>query len=246
MERIEALTFGHVQNERLSKYMWQIVQILTAEKQYEPQAAEQLDAAWQAFRARIRFKATPYGATLKQIDKKTDRIWRGMRAQVKLSANHPCEAIREAAAPILTIFNALPNPTALAYDLQYGALDSMLTKLQALGPDVLRRALLLEWTEEMRANVDAFMAVQNERNVAKAQVVTGETKRCRDALVATYQQIVERLNAIAILMPDEAHARINARIQQAVTDFKMSLKLAKPKASDEDDGDPESDASEDF
>lgn len=236
-DKIEAANLSAMVNEVLSEFMGNVVEYLLADPGIERASGEELNADLQTFRSMIRKKEFPLGNTLKEIDKAVDRFWRGSRNQLKLSCENPDETVRNAALAIWPVFEDLPNPTTKNYDLQYGRLTILLSKLDQIGEEKLRDALVITWINALREGVNEFHALKQEKTKADSLQETGASKRARDQLCETYLKIVDRLNAMIILHPDDAHAALNATINQAVQNRKISQKLSKKKKSAGDKGD---------
>ncbi len=231
--KVEPFWISSLASAPVIDFTGQIVRILMADPAVEAEAGQKLEAAREAYKASLDKSQSPYGSSLKEIDRSNDRFWRQSRAILKLSAESPNAETREAAIEVSSAFNQWPDPTNNKYAVEYGILDQLLRAVEALGEEKLRRALVWDWIQALRGGYDAFCALRDQQNQAKTETETGVTARLRIELCDCYEAIVDRLNAIAVLMPDEAHNTLSARINQAIADYRLSVKMGKRKNTGE-------------
>ncbi len=235
---IQDINFAPLPNETVNEFMALIVALMLDDPAVERELGEELQADQLAFQALIHQQKRSGGMTLKEVDKIVDQNWRGTKNQLKLSSSNPNPLVKEAASPIYAAFMTVSDPTAQKYDFQYGALLSLLEKLEAFSEAQLAQAYVLDWVKALRKGVDLFHDLKKAKTQSKSKKKLGAAKEAREKVCATYQRIIKRLNAIMILHPDDLHAELNAKIDQAVTDRKLSDKLGKRKP-DEDGDDKE-------
>ena len=227
--KIEALRMVNVAYEPLNHLISRIVAVLLAEDSPEKALGEQLEADRNAFEMLIRSQKTELGETLAEIDRHVDRFWRGSRQQLKISLENPCEEVRAAAEKIWPVFDATPDLTRAKYETEYGALSALLLKLAAFDEEVFEKAYVNHWIQALRDGVNAFKQKQNEKSDAKLEAGIGQTKKARDQMIDRYNAIVERINAIMVLNPDEAHEQLVLQINQRLEEHRQSEKAGKKK-----------------
>ncbi len=237
--KVDHIYLASMTNDSLNAYMMRIVACLIADDSPEAEMGAELKADQEAFQASIRQAKKSAPGSLKEIDKIVDVCWRGTRSQVKLSCKNPDPEISEAAQKLLPCVSDLPEITNKKYDQQYGALSAMLNSLESFDEATLTKALVISWVKALRKNLDIFNAMRQGKIQAKANQNLGVTQRLRDQLIAAYYKIIDRLNAICILMPDDRHIKVNAQINQIIAERRLSDKLSKRKPSDGDDEDKE-------
>ena len=230
--KIEALKTSHIAYEPLNHLISRIVAVLLAEDSPEKALGEQLEADRNAFEALIRNKKSDLGETLGEIDRNVDRFWRGARSQLKLSLENPDADVRAAAEQVWAIFDATPDLTRAKYETEYGALSALLLKLAAVDEEILEKAYALTWLRALREGVNAFKLKQNQNSEAKLETELGQTKKARDQMIDRYEAIVDRINAIMVLNPDEAHAKLVAQINQRLDEHRQSEKASKRSKKD--------------
>ena len=225
--RIEALRMVNVAYEPLNHLISRIVAVLLAEDSPEKALGEQLEADRNAFELLIRKKKTALGETLAEIDRHVDRFWRGARSQLKLSLENPDDEVRAAAEKIWPVFDATPDLTRAKYETEYGALSALLLKLAAFDEEILEKACALTWLRALRDGVNAFKQKQNQNSDTKLETELGQAKKARDQMIDRYNAIAERLNAIMVLNPDEAHEQLVSQINQRLEEHRQSEKASK-------------------
>ncbi len=235
MPTIPELGFQRITNESLNGFMALIVAILLKDPSIEAESAAKLQAAQQAFQTAIRKKNHLMSENLGEIDHNVDQTWRGTRNHLKANINNPDEEIRTAAQEVFAVFSDLPDPTKRPQAEEYGALKALIEKLEAFGEEKLRKALVLSWVKGLREGVEAFMRLKAQKTEHKSDQVLGETKQLRKSLIDTYNYIIERLNSVMFLFPDEPHQRLCDLIIQAINDQRLSAKMGKRKGEKGDE-----------
>ncbi len=236
--KIEIVGMGAMKNASVNAYTGQIARILLAEPAVEAEAGRELEEKRIAFKASIEKKASYNGMTLQEIDKQNDRLWRASKGVLKFAIENPDPEIQGAAKEVYALFTHFGDPTRDKYLNAYGTLDQLIDALNTLGDEKIEKALVLSWVKALREGVKAFHEVQDAQNASKSKSEQGVTQKLRAELCNCYADIIDRLNAIAILRPDAAHLELNARISQAITDYRLSQKLGKRKndEGEEDEG----------
>ena len=236
LDALSITVLNHMNYISLNDYMISIVGIFLADPAVEREMGERLEASRQACKASITEETQKYGNTLREIDANNDLFWRSTRTVLRTNVNHPEDAVREAAALIDEQFETWPQPTNLKYEEEYGALDLQLAQLWKFGEETLARAQILPWVKALQEGVVAFKAKQLEKNESRTNTEIGINKRLRDQLVETYSDVMKRLEAKALLFPDEAHEQLIARLNQKMAEVKAEQKrqeTLKKKAADE-------------
>ncbi len=234
-EKIEIISLSKVTNASLNYLTSRVVGVLIAEPAVEKSMGLKLQEKQRAFQIAIRKKHYPFGATLKEIDKSVDRIWMGTKTQLKINKDNPDPEVAQAANEIWPVFTSTPDPRKLKHKEEYGEIGALIPKLEAFGEEKLSRACILTWVKGLRGAFTAFCELEDEKSNKKAEHEVGLNKKLREELITCYGEIVECLNATIILHPDEAHAKLNAQINQRIAEFRLSDKLGQRKPDEEDD-----------
>ena len=230
--RIPTLSLAHTKTASIVDYMKEVTD------EIEESGAEDgsaLKAAFEAYRDSCRKKTSLYGATTREIDQNADHFWRGTRSQLKLSATHPEEETRTAALEILETFDQTPDPTRLKYQEQYGALEILLPKLEAIGEQKLSAAFVWGWIKALRGAYEAFREMSANKTQAAIDTELGRTQRLRDELLALYADFVEHLNAKNLLTPTPEREELARRINALIARFRLSAKAGGKKKNDEEE-----------
>lgn len=228
-DKVEEFAVFNLTYSTLIDYSGSVVDAITTDPPVEAESAQKLESARKAFKESLNQSQTKCTASLKAIDRKNDQLWRQARAVAKLAAKNPDDADRAYGERVLNVFERMPDPTRSKYTMAYGLLERQLDELEALGPDVLKRTFTYAWVKALRQGFDEFKEVRKQKLHDRADAASGQNAKLRDALCNAYLSVVERLNAIAVLMPDEAHSMMIARINRLIADQRLSAKLGKRK-----------------
>lgn len=241
-EKIEDLSLTKVSNAALNFLASRVVDKLLSEPAIEEGLGRELQEKQLAFQAAIGKKSYRVGLSLKSVDKMVDRIWYCTKTQLKINKDNPDPEVSHAASRIWPVFASTPDPRKLKHKEEYGAIGALLPKLEAFGEEMLAKAYILSWVKGMRDAYKAFCDIDAEKVVRKASIEIGLNRKLREELIDCYESIIDKLNAIQILHPDEDHAKLNAHINQIIADFRLSDKLGQRK--DNEEGEPEAETEE--
>ena len=179
-----------------------------------------------------------YTAALAEADAKADKRWSAAYAYVKAMTGHPHGEEAEAATGVLDIFQKYGILTSMGYDEEYGRYANLLQDLFAL-PEETRMILHLDtWIDSMDTAVLRFRNLREEKTKEESAYVVGLAKDARTAADAAYKSLVQRVNALVIVMGEEPYAtfidRLNVMISEAQALLSSrSTKSAKAKKDEE-------------
>lgn len=202
----------------------------------ELEQCAKLRSAYQAFSENFHVTAVKYGDTLSEIDNNVDLFWRSGRAILKVNLKHPEEEIRSLSTELYNVYQTYGDPTHMSYQKQYGVIDALLCKLKTYDEDQLKLAGIDRWVKALREAFETFCAISETKTANLTKVEVGGAKRIREEFISTYNAFVERMNAIAVLMPDEAHDKLASLINTVIAEFKAAEKAEGNKKKDEDKG----------
>ena len=228
-DKIEEFSVNNLTYSMLIDYTGSVIDAIRTEPPVEIESIHKLEDARNAFKESLGKTSARSKLSLKAIDRKNDQLWRQARAIAKIAAKNPDDEDRIHGERALEIFVKMPDPTRSKYTMAYGLLERQLDELEALGPDTLKRAFLASWVKALRQGFNEFRDARQQKLHERAEAEQGINAKLRDELCNAYLSVVERLNAIAVLMPDEAHSMMIARINRLIADQRLSAKLGKRK-----------------
>ena len=98
-----------------------------------------------------------------RADEMADAAWSGLNAQTKAMLGHPVEALRTVAAEASALIAKYGNPTAMAYNEEYGRLHNLLQDLAAFGVEKQKQIYIDAWVTELQTRCDEFAAASQQK-----------------------------------------------------------------------------------
>ena len=148
-----------------------------------------------------------------------DAAWSGLNAQTKAMLGHPVEALRTVAAEASALIAKYGNPTAMAYNEEYGRLHNLLQDLAAFGVEKQKQIYIDAWVTELQTRCDEFAAASAARDAEASLRITGIVKQTRNDADDAFRALAERVNALALVNGEDAYAtfidHVNVIIDQA-------------------------------
>ncbi len=145
-----------------------------------------------------------YGARVKKADGAVDNAWIATNHQIKANVLHYLHEIKEAAEQVNAVFSRFENPTRLSFKKKYGLLDRLITELRDLPRDVLETAGIEGWLEQLEQRVAHFREIQQRKYETQTETEKGQTSNAREALLASYNELVLQINARLVLHPTDS------------------------------------------
>jgi hypothetical protein len=153
------------------------------------------------------FSASELSSESTRRDERRTRAYSAFKAFVKVNLNDEDEENVEAAERIIAIIRGtereLGNPHDLGLAKTSTALLSLLRKLEPYSADVERIGATGRLKKLAEAN-QSYIDLQFERYTEKSTKVSGDVKAARAIADATYNDIINRINAQILLTKNEA------------------------------------------
>lgn len=181
-----------------------------------------------------------FTALMNEADAKADKRWSAAYAYVKAMTEHPDSEVAEAAAKLVDIFQKYGVLTTMGFDEEYGRYANLLEDLSNV-PEETRVLLQFDpWLETMDMAVAQFQDLRSQKTKEDSTRVVGEVKDARLAADTSYKSLVQRVNALVIVMGEEAYGefidRLNVMIAEAQAMIaSRSTKAAKKKEKGEEE-----------
>ena len=164
-------------------------------------------------------------------DDSIDRSWKGLRYQIKASQSLP--ELQEAADIIAEVFDRTPNPTALSYENEAGAITSLVDALNAVGEEKLEAAHVLKHVRYLESCLKKFIQAHEAKIEAQSHYKTGEIQKAMKNCYDTWQDLAKYLEAMSIaeMLPgaDEAIRQLNAMNRKIKSGISRRLKSSSAK-----------------
>lgn len=134
---------------------------------------------------------------IQEADKQADNAWMALNAQLKAMLISMNTERREAAERIDQFFSLYENPTRLPYDKEYAIIAKQLNDLDNCDIKDLEVTYLQEPIQYLKQAYDNYQKVVTNRLEAKAQIIIGENKTKKLALIDAWRKFVNRCNVMA-------------------------------------------------
>ena len=131
-------------------------------------------------------------------DNLRDFTFRGMSDTVKAGGNHFNPLVREAARRVQVVFDHFGNLTIKSYDDETASINKFVSELKVkYAADVIILGIA-DWLDELQANNDAFVELQQSRNSKEAEKTQLRMRQVRLEVDAAFRTITNRINALII------------------------------------------------
>jgi hypothetical protein len=148
------------------------------------------------------FTASKLAPESVKLDQRRDKAYSAFKSHLKLYANDTDDSLSEAAERLLFVVRKsaidLGDPLRLGFTKETTAINSLLRNLEPFSADIELIGATKRLSELATAN-RSFEELQIERNIEKAGKHTGNVKEARTETDTAYLNIVERINAQALL-----------------------------------------------
>jgi hypothetical protein len=148
------------------------------------------------------FTASELSPESVKLDQRRDKAYSAFKAHLKLYANDTDNSLNAAAERLLFVVRKstidLGDPLRLGLTKETTAINSLLRNLESHSADIELIGATKRLSELATAN-RSFEELQIERNIEKAGKHKGNVKEARTATDAAYLDIIERINAQALL-----------------------------------------------
>ena len=154
---------------------------------------------------------------LREADAAADKIWLGLFYELMAGMKSPNDERREAAMEVNQTFARISNPTDLPYAEEYLRLKQLMQMMDVLPVELLKKARVDDWLEEMHKKYAHFMAVHD----AYEQATTGKdydtVKEARKSLISSYRLMCITLEVVVPL-------RNNSRYDSLIDNINETLR----------------------
>ena len=181
---------------------------------------EKLDAFVAVVKLKQSFTSTE---EILELDAAADSAWRAIHGQVKVMERHPSKEVQDIAHEVMLILDKYGDITSLSYNDEYGAMDSLILDLNALGADKLGKIYLTDWVSELSTRYTEFMTALSTREDEKAQLEVGETKAKRTAADNAYRDFITMINAKALVFGIANYEAFIKRANVIIDEAKFEL-----------------------
>lgn len=165
----------------------------------------------------------PEMGTVAKADSQADSIYMGATYMLKAQANHPSEAIREAAQVVQNVFDQYPNPTAMSYNQEYGILDTLLSKLDQIDATILAECGMDNWVTYLHEAVDHVRAAMQTDTEITTSRALGVTKQARLTLINSWNTLKKHLEVMDEVFHDQNAIDAIAQLNQIIEKARVSV-----------------------
>jgi hypothetical protein len=136
---------------------------------------------------------------LVEADRRLDRCIVGINSIVNAGLHHPHTEVAAAATRLHVRMKAFGNIESKSYEAESAAIRLLVNDLLTNFPAELEILQLGLWIEELQMAHGAFDALFNERNAEQAEKPDVKLRALRKQIDVKYREMIERINAAAIL-----------------------------------------------
>ena len=152
---------------------------------------------------------------LKELDRNRDNMFRGLSACVNEASYSPTKDEKEAATLIKILLKRYGNIISESFESQHSKTENLIQDLRSEKyAEASKKIGLVRWVNWLEQAETTFMELYRTRRDERASTIAGTRalKLIRKDLNGVYREIIEHLNALAVLQPSEALTQLIARI----------------------------------
>ena len=152
---------------------------------------------------------------LKELDRNRDNMFRGLSACVNEASYSPTKDEKEAATLIKILLKRYGNIISESFESQHSKTENLIQDLRSEKyAEASKKIGLVRWVNWLEQAETTFMELYRTRRDERASTIAGTRalKLIRKDLNGVYREIIEHLNALAVLQPSEALSQLIARI----------------------------------
>jgi len=164
-----------------------------------------------------------FTAEIQKADKARDDIWFGMTKMNAAALRHFDPDVREAAKRLKIVFDAYGNIARKPRNEQTSAVHNILQELEGTYAADAAYVGIVLWAEELKAKNIAFSDLMRERFDETAMKSDVVLRKARTALDEAYQNITERVNALALVEGPEAYELFIRSVNVVVDKYTIAL-----------------------
>jgi hypothetical protein len=155
---------------------------------------------------------------LAEADAARDITFRGFSAAVFSAVNHFDAAKRDAARRVQVVLNHYGNLARKSYDAETAALYNILQEFTGANAGDIALLGLNDWVVQLETENKAFSALMETRYNENARKTDLRMREVRNETDRIYRQMIERIEALALINGDEAYAPfvkdLNTRLER--------------------------------
>ena len=166
---------------------------------------------------------------LKELDRNRDNMFRGLSACVNEASYSPTKDEKEAATLIKILLKRYGNIISESFESQHSKTENLIQDLRSEKyAEASKKIGLVRWVNWLEQAETTFMELYRTRRDERASTIAGTRalKLIRKDLNGVYREIIEYLNALAVLQPSEALTQLIARINIHI-DKLVALKASR-------------------
>lgn len=170
---------------------------------------------------------------LASLDKATDQLYRGLSAAVNAASYSPVKEENEAGTLLRILIKTYGRVTSESYESQHSKIENLLQDMRSdKYKGAVKKIAVGKWLDWIEDADRKFMELYRTRRDEKATVKKDfrSVKAVRADIDGVYREVIEHLNAIAVLQPSEEISKIVSRINvliEKLTALKASRKTRK-------------------
>ncbi len=170
-----------------------------------------------------------------------DRAWQGLNMYLRACMYHYDESKLEDAAAVKAVFDTVPNPTTLNYDEEYGALSTLLDKMNKLPAEMIENIGATPWIDHLKMRVAEFYQASDKDAELKTELKTGEIKEARKQLLESWQTVKQSIEYMADIAKDADIQKLEEKLNVFISAVKKKLSQRSTSRGNTTDGDASGD-----
>ncbi len=162
---------------------------------------------------------------LADADGLRDFTYRGLFDSVKAGGNHFNPLVRNAATRVQVVFDYYGNLTIKSYDDETASINKFVSELKVkYAADVIILGIA-DWLDELQANNDAFVELQQSRNSKEAEKTQLRMRQMRLEVDAAFRTITNRINALIIVNGEGAYKEFVGELNKLIERYNNNLAI---------------------
>ena len=167
---------------------------------------------------------------LQDLDKRRDRLFRGIVEMNRVMLNHFNEQVQEASKRLKILLDTYGNIARKPMNEATSAIYNLLQELNGAYAADVALVGLTEWVTELQGCNNAFDQLMKSRYQETAMRTDLVLKDCRQDVDNVYHDIVERINASVVIEGDTAYAEFIRNLNVVIDKYTAILASRRGKA----------------
>lgn len=166
-------------------------------------------------------------ASLSELDKVRDNLFRGLAHAIKSACFHFDPTKQEAGERLQMIMNTLGNVARKTYDAESAALNKLVVDAQTKHKADFELLGLLPWIDKIEEANNTFQEAMLQRYGESAKKAEGSLKELRTEFDITYDALTAKLDAYMLITAEDKYASVIKELNVCIARYNNTLAVRK-------------------